>query len=392
MAGSAGAGATSDAARAKGLLDAIAASPRPAGGPAEAAARRLGAAELAALGFSVREHPFEYSALPGRWATPLGGAIGVLVLAAAGHLGWRGHHWAALAVLAGGAAVLAAGGAWLARSGVLDLPILRERSTNLVARRGAGEPAVWLVAHLDTKSQPIPILARAIGIVSLAALVVLAAAAGVAQAAGVEGARVLWPWCAALAPLAGAPVLLSVVRSRSPGALDNASGVAAVLTAARLAAPAMPLGVLLTSAEELGLAGARAWAREAAPAIALNCDGVDDAGPLVCMHGARVPARVVGALRRAGGPALRVRRLLPGILADSVALADAGWETVTLSRGTLSTLARIHRPADRADRLTARGIAEAATLLAAALSQLGADGHGAEPLSRSHATPRPETA
>jgi hypothetical protein len=212
---------------------------------------------------------------------------------------------------------------------------------------------------------------RALGIVATALLV--AAAAGVALAQGLGAASIgasVWIWVAALALPATAPIVLSIVQARSPGALDDASGVAAVLLAAARVPRGTPLGVLLTSAEELGLAGSRAWARGRPPGVALNCDGVDDRGALVCMHGARAPARLLGAIARAGGPAVRRRRLLPGILTDSVALADAGWETVTVSRGTAATLARIHRPADRPDRLTGEGIAGAAALLAATIAEL----------------------
>jgi hypothetical protein len=107
--------------------------------------------------------------------------------------------------------------------------------------------------------------------------------------------------------------------------------------------------VLLTSAEELGLAGARAWVRGRPAAVALNCDGVDDAGTLTCMYSGRAPAGLLDALRQVAGDAgdaVRVRRLLPGILVDGVALADAGWAVITVSRGTLRTLARIHTSAD----------------------------------------------
>jgi hypothetical protein len=55
----------------------------------------------------------------------------------------------------------------LARDGVLSFPAQRSTSVNLVATRGGGTPAVWLMAHLDSKSQPIPILVRALGITVL---------------------------------------------------------------------------------------------------------------------------------------------------------------------------------------------------------------------------------
>jgi hypothetical protein len=68
---------------------------------------------------------------------------------------------------------------------------------------------------------------------------------------------------------------------------------------------------------------------------------------------------------------LRTRRLIPGILADSVAFADRGFEAVTISRGSLVTLARIHTRGDNSTALTGSGIAEASVLLAALTREPG---------------------
>jgi hypothetical protein len=109
--------------------------------------------------------------------------------------------------------------------------------------------------------------------------------------------------------------MLSVVGQRSAGALDNASGVAAVLDAAAALSPALPIGVLIADAEELSLAGARAWARSRPAGVALNCDSVDDDGSLVG-YGWLLPR---DAHRRLNGwgvvhpphrETLRIRRLL----------------------------------------------------------------------------------
>jgi hypothetical protein len=131
---------------------------------------------------------------------------------------------------------------------------------------------------------------------------------------------------------------------------------------------------VVTTAEELGLAGGRALAAsDAAPRVALNVDTVDDRGRFVCMtHGGRSRA-LAAALRAAGegcGVPVRTRRLVPGILTDSVALADAGWAAVTLSRGDARTLARIHTPGDAVGRVSGAGAADAARLLAAAASSI----------------------
>ena len=371
-------------ARAQEHLRAIGGAPRPTGSDADVAARRYAARVLGASGFTTREEPFPYSAFPGRYGTPLIGAAGVGIVASAAHLAARGGAAFALGILVAGAVVLGVLGRWLARAGVLDLPVLRAEGVNLVATRGGTAPAVWLVAHTDSKSQPVPQALRAAGITGLALTWVAAIVLAIAQLAGVPGVApfAVWAGLAVVAVVTGLPVILSVVGTDSDGALDNASGVAAVLVAAEQLPHDLPIGVLLTTAEELGLAGARAWARStaatpggpaarrSAPAtgqVALNCDGVDDVGMLTGMHSGAGHDRVLDALSAAAaarGLPYRSMRLVPGILTDSVALADAGWMTVTLSRGTLATLRRVHTRRDSLGRLAGTGIPDAAAILA----------------------------
>ena len=60
----------------------------------------------------------------------------------------------------------------------------------------------------------------------------------------------------------------------------------------------------------------------------------------------------------------------PNGLVAANALADAGWDVVTVSRGNLSTLGRVHTSGDTRDRLDGSGIAQAARLLAATIEEL----------------------
>jgi hypothetical protein len=364
---------TVGAERAAHAVRVLAREPRPAGSDSEARAREYCVGRLQALGFDVHEEPFEYSAFVGRWGTPLGGAVATAVLLAASLAGRANAPGVALAVLALGGGVLGLAARALARDGVLTFPAQRRRGVNVVAVRRGGTPAVWLMAHLDSKSQPVPILARAAGIT----LVGLTWSAGLVIAAvqlSGSGTRLssAWTLLAAVALVGAIPVIATTVGSRSPGALDNASGVATVLAAAE-EAPGADVGVCLTSAEELGLAGARAWVRNTArrgPGTAINCDGVDDSGATTCMYSGRRPDALVRALLEAAeraGTSVRAHRLLPGVLTDGVALADAGWRVVTLSKGTLRTLARIHTPRDRAEAISGAGIAEVARVIAETL-------------------------
>jgi hypothetical protein len=354
-------------------LRALAGEPRGTGTDAAAGARRYCSEALRALEFSVRETPFEYSALPGRWGTPLGGVALLLTIGVSWAASRRGLPGEALASLVVGAAAVALGGRWLACSGVLDAPLLRRRGVNLEATRGPEAPLLWLVAHTDSKSQPVPLVARAAGIVLLA----LAWMAALIHASGESlghSSPAAGNWILLVAALGSIPVIASVTGNSSAGAVDNASGVATVLAAATLLPPAVRVGVLLTDAEELGLAGARHWSREHASGVALNCDSVDDTGELTLL---RTPPRgrarrLEQALRDAAaleGARLRAIALIPGVLVDGVALADAGWETITVSRGTLGTLSRIHTSRDSLDALRGEGVAIASRVLArAALS------------------------
>jgi len=370
--------APSAAARAAEAVRALATAPRPAGGATEAAARSYCASRLRAAGYDVREERFEYSAFVGRWGTPVAGVVALAILQFAIAAGRRGAPGTALLALALGGAVLALAARALARDGVLSFPAQRRLAVNLVAVRGAAPPAVWLMAHLDSKSQPVPILARAAGITLVVLTWLIAAGLAAIQLAGSSSGGVFgvaWSMLVPIAIVGAIPVIATTVGSSSPGALDNASGVATVLAVAERTRAAS-VGVCLTSAEELGLAGARAWVKTGARragAVAINCDGVDDRGVVTCMYSGGRPDALIGEVLAAGdrsGVRVRAHRLLPGVLTDGVALADAGWPVVTLSKGGARTLARIHTPRDSADRLAGTGIDEVTRVIVALIDPM----------------------
>jgi aminopeptidase YwaD len=165
------------------------------------------------------------------------------------------------------------------------------------------------------------------------------------------------------APLAGAPGLLLTAHFdgvgdhpglRQPAAADNASGVAVVLEATRLLAPALPDGVglaaALLDAEEAGALGSahhanRLRAARRTPWV-INVDGaghlrrataVEAGGPA---HG--LLAALDQAGRHTGLP------LVAGPLAsDNRRYAAAGLPAVGIGAG----MAGYHSPADTADRV-----------------------------------------
>lgn len=368
--------------RAGTLLTELARAPRFAGSSEESEARQLCKAELERAGFECRELPFEYSEWPGRWGPPIAAAFQAFTILAVAHM--AAHH-GALSALAVGAAMLIAlmfastdaKRRWIAR-----FPLERARSTNLEARRG--NPRVWVVAHLDSKSQTVPILVRIASSVLLAILTVLSLIVLLLSLVGVSFPDMTWHAIALAAVLAALPSMLCFVQNHSNGAVDNASGVVAALLASQSESAPRDLGVVITSGEELGLAGARAWALSALPfpvekpfakreVSILNCDTVDEAGQWRCMYTGTRPDRIlVAAETIAGALGVRVHmgRLIPGILADSMVFADRGLNAVTVGRGAVKTLARIHTRRDNSNTLTGNGAAEASAILSALAREL----------------------
>lgn len=354
------------------LLSRLSRSPRISGSDAEADARRFCRMQLENSGFTCRETTFDYSQWPGKWGPPVAAGAQLVTILIVARMARNGDPMTGFAFGATLLVALVLLSRSARRTWTSAFPFLRASGVNLEGSRGT--PSVWLVAHIDTKSQTVPMLYRIASVVLLNVLTAAAFGLALLQATGATTARSYWLVVSLLAGLAAMPSLLCVVRNDSPGAVDNASGVAAVLFAAEQVAPEQSLGVLITSGEELGLAGAREWAKSlSAGARVVNCDTIDDSGTWLCMYtGSRPPlALLAETIARRSGLNLRVTRLIPGILADSVAFSDRGFESVTLSRGSLATLARIHTRRDNSAALTGSSIGNAAALMAALTTELG---------------------
>lgn len=345
-------------------LHVLGARPRGAGTGSLHQARAYCTEVLSRAGCAVSPRTFEYSEWPGRYATPLAGLAAWLTLLSAGELGFAQQAGWSLTILILGVAIIGAFARWAARAGVLNAPWCRATGVNLEATRGS-EPLVWLVAHLDSKSQLVPMLARISGIVATVALLALEVALALAGVMGAHVSHDAWLASIFLSLPVTLPVILTLVGDASPGAVDNASGVAALLSAAEQLRDEPRVGFLVSDGEELGLAGVRAWSRGRKAAIALNCDTIDDRGAYVWM-GARPSAARIFAVAGSAAPSgvtVRTRSLLPGILTDAVALEEAGWQAATLSRGTAATLARIHGSRDALQALRGEDLDTAAVLL-----------------------------
>jgi hypothetical protein len=335
-----------------------------------------------AVGYRTTELPFSFSTWPGRFGLSVaGGILGIAGVATAVLLP-TGRPTAALLVL-----VLAMGLALVPLItfdlAIRRLPWGRVATRNLLFQTGTGRPSWIIMAHRDSKSQLVPTLARtmAVAIVlgSWLALVVLAV-----LWFGGEPFRVptLAGLLAVLLVLAAVALVLSWTGNDSPGALDNASGLAALLDVAARSAAQGDVAFLVTDAEELGLVGARAVASRL-PAVqgVINVDSLDDEGTFYIAegHGLRrkgFAPQLAAALLTAGA-ALDLpveRRHLPrSIPVDHQPVAGAGIPALTVVRGAWRSLLRIHRPEDDVEALDGRGAADGAALLTGALRLMRED-------------------
>jgi hypothetical protein len=221
---------------------------------------------------------------------------------------------------------------------------------NLIARPSA-RPSIWLVAHYDSKGQPISMALRLLGfgvlLIGLAAVLFAAVPALVLVALGASIA------------------LLNRVNDNSPGAVDNAAALVTVFMTLDQLPRDLPIGVVFPDAEELGLVGARALVSDHAvwftDAAVINLDGLDDTGRATAFvhRPGTISAAIVAALRA------RAWRWLP-VVVDGIALARVSKDCVTIMKGNWRTMRVVHRAEDAVDRVRLDG----AALVAAGLARV----------------------
>lgn len=266
---------------------------------------------------------------------------------------------------------------------LLPLFLPRARSQNVVARLGQAKPRVILTAHYDSASSPpSPRLKLFLGLAFPLALLALVACA-LARIFG------LLPWplpalglLALLVSAAGAELTSALSRKPSPGANDNASGVAVMLEVARVARGLRSpnLAAIALGAEEQGLEGSKRLASLARGALVLNLDTIG-VGRFCFVEGNGVLRRLrtspqanqvlAAACERAG---VKLKPWWPLLVShDHLPLLKAGAKATTLTAdspskpGVLAKLlglkhARprrykcLHTPEDLPDRVSLRNM------------------------------------
>lgn len=370
--------------------------PRLAGTAGERRAADLVARRLADAGLDVRRERFRAGAAAiGVWRAALFGGTGAAVALAGATASARPGAAAALSLAL--LALLAVSGRWTPLIESLFDVGEQIESENVWARRAARRdpksegvaadaagavpagvpPHVVVLAHYDSKSSTWPTLVPATVLLVAAAWSVglgvwCALAAG--DVAPPPPARGALAGALALAAALGA-MAFARAGNASPGAMDNASGVAVLLDCAR-ALPAdsalvgADLTFLATGAEEIGLAGAMRWIQSHAAeyprgrTLFINLDSVG-VGRGLLASGARGPAaRLVRASARAERIDLRALPPLVGAGVDTMPIAARGFAAVTLLGQVLGSASRrMHTPLDTDEHVTEAALDDAARLV-----------------------------
>ncbi|HEY6807199.1 MAG TPA: M28 family peptidase, partial [Gemmatimonadales bacterium] len=312
--------------------------PRLAGSPGHARVRERLATELTRRGFDVARH--EFTTGPGALAAAqvCGAALGAAVcgtwLLARLPNGAPAFWWTLVALV--GIVLYAR-----AHAGPAASAAGRIAATNLIARRPGAPPAVWLAAHFDSKGQRLSMAGRlaAVGLCVFGAAALLVFAVWRAMAGWDPVAAVL------LVPGLVGGLLLARCRTTdaSPGAVDNATALLAVLEIVDALPRGAHVGVLFLDAEEFGLQGSHALLRdrpeELRGAFVINFDGLDDRGRTRVLAHRPGPRGSALAARLGARPARR----LP-VLVDGIVLAAGAAECVTVMRGDWATTRVVHTP------------------------------------------------
>ena len=352
--------------------------PRMFGSTGAARATRTIRSRLKSLGYEVREEPFPFNPLPGRFGITAVGALYTVTVFFATILLYSNHPFGAIALLI--LLLALAAGLGLFATPLIDRLRWGERQgVNLYAVVPRRRPRFVVMAHRDTKSQPVPLAFRGPA-VAVAVIVWLVLLISATAHAAKPLPRVMVLLLGILGVLAGIVLIFCWTDNRSPGALDNASGVVAALGIAACERENGDVGFLITDAEELGLAGARAAARRLPPLIGvINLDGLDDEGTFYVLERFGLwrkkgiaPHLAAALLEEAAkrGEAADRRDLPLGIPVDHIPIAKAGIPALTLMRGTFNSLRRVHLPADDLEHLRGDGVERAIGLVSGALRRL----------------------
>ena len=349
--------------------------PRLVGTAGEAEVREYLCAELQHLGLTVEREEFTFSRFNVDVLSRLGIAATAMLLAWSGYLYERGSSWLILPTLLTTLVMVAITQWHLYFHKFMRVGKLL-RSENLIARLptrntqyAIRNTQLILMAHYDSKSSSLPVWLRVpmvLGTLVLTGFLCIAFfIIGLLRWFGYDNFSSLWSWLCVVDVVLLLALLCNKTGNNSPGAFDNACGVAAVLETARRLRESPPTNVdvwfAFTSAEEFGLCGAVAFLEQReldkARTYLLNVDTPFTPGGKISYNSTfGLPAQKTSAslnhciLASAQAVGVKVKSLyLPlGVAADHVPFVRHGYQAACIVAPTLL----IHSPQDAPEQVS----------------------------------------
>jgi len=248
-------------------------------------------------------------------------------------------------------------------------------------------PHIYLVAHYDSKSQIMPILIRislfafviggglTFSVISLISLPLISFFSTISFISLPSILQSIISILGIILLFASFPLVFLDVGNKSPGAIDNASGVGTVLHLAECIAlredlrEKIDVTILIPSAEEMGLMGAAAYVKHHLETLKqekeifiLNFDSVGVDGRLcyVDANNKHKPSRLLSLIKQTCGE-LKIRSnhfALVGALMDHIPFAQAGFDAISLTTSGKASW-WIHTQNDSVEHLHPKGFSEA---------------------------------
>ncbi len=261
----------------------------------------------------------------------------------------------------------------------------RQKSKNIIAKipNDQAQKEFIFLAHYDSKSQTVPISWRVAGmfIFLFSSLASMMGTIGIAMGVSSFDRRFLiYPL--ALCLISIFPSLINFKGNNSPGAIDNASGVALLLELARVIQnkkdkESYAYTFIATGAEEEGLFGSFHFIKtykeklKKRKTFFINFDGAGAAGKITILDRYGIPPRKTSielwklALNAARKNQIDISRgyLPPGTGVDTIPIAYHGFDAITFSSKTLSrALFSIHSSEDVPENISLDSLEELAKL------------------------------
>jgi len=345
------------------------------------------------IGLEIESEEFAYNELPLKLALP----AMCLIIGAISVMGSLAYFWGTSLVIIPGVALLAVVYLGFKWSSTFEKFASKgsKHSCNLIGRIPGAEARgeVLLSAHYDSKSQLMPVILRAsffiLGFAVAIMFGITLVVVGILAAAGHDylGSHAGF-YVSLVPPALMLGLVLNVTGNRSPGALDDASGVAVILEVARVLADMPPRNydvvIAAFGCEEVGLCGSISYLLahqeelRRRPFFMINFDmPFSSSGNLMLNTGFEFPpvrtSRKLNEITRKVGKAMGVKvsgGYLPvGAGADHMPWVKYGFEAT----GLVSASANIHSSRDSLEKVNREGLRRAGEATLAILKELDQD-------------------